>query len=150
MKVAVLVHTGKSIGAGPDELRTTLADAGVTDPAWFEVPKSKKAPKQAKRAVREGAELVFVWGGDGMVQRTADALAGSGIPLAIVPAGTANLLATNLGIPKDIAACVKIGLSLCFGCHGHPNVRGSPGSSYGDLAKTHRFCPFQPVYAITH
>ena len=54
---------------------------------------------------------MFVWGGDGMVQRTADALAGSGIPLAIVPAGTANLLATNLGIPKDIAACVKIGLN---------------------------------------
>jgi diacylglycerol kinase family enzyme len=46
-----------------------------------------------------------------MVQRAADALAGSGTPLAIVPAGTANLLATNLGIPSDIAECVKIGLS---------------------------------------
>ena len=111
MKVAVLVHTGKSLGAGPSELRTTLADAGVSDPLWFEVPKSKKAPKRAKRALREGAELVFVWGGDGMVQRTLDALAGSGVPVAIVPAGTANLLATNLGVPKDIAACVKIGLN---------------------------------------
>ncbi len=111
MKVAVLVHTGKSLGAGPSDLRLALADSGVTDPLWFEVPKSKKAPKCAKRALREGAELVFVWGGDGMVQRTLDALAGSGCPVAIVPAGTANLLATNLGIPKDIIACVKIGLS---------------------------------------
>jgi hypothetical protein len=38
-----------------------------------------------------------------------------------------------------------------FGCRGDPNVRGTPGSAYGDLAKTHRFCPFLPVfYAIIH
>ena len=45
---------------------------------------------------------MFVWGGDGMVQRCVDALAGSDIPIAILPAGTANLLATNLEIPTDI------------------------------------------------
>ena len=53
---------------------------------------------------------MFVWGGDGMVQRCIDALAGSDATLAIVPAGTANLLATNLGIPKDIDEAVEIGL----------------------------------------
>jgi YegS/Rv2252/BmrU family lipid kinase len=111
MKVAVVAHRGKSIDGGLAELRRVLVDAGIDDPIWFEVPKSRKAPKRARRAVRDGAELVFVWGGDGMVQRTADALAGSDTPLAIVPAGTANLLATNLGIPSDIAECVKIGLS---------------------------------------
>jgi diacylglycerol kinase (ATP) len=51
-----------------------------------------------------------VWGGDGTVQRCIDVLAGTGTPLAIVPAGTANLLATNLGIPDDIAAAVRTGL----------------------------------------
>jgi diacylglycerol kinase (ATP) len=111
MKVAVVAHRGKTVGGGLAELRQALTDAGVPDPIWFEVPKSKKAPKRVRQAVREGAELVVVWGGDGMVQRTADAVAGSGVPLAIVPAGTANLLATNLGIPSDIAECVKIGLS---------------------------------------
>ncbi len=48
-----------------------------------------------------------------MVQRTVDALARAGagdVPLAILPAGTANLLATNLGIPEDLAAAVEIGL----------------------------------------
>ena len=45
-----------------------------------------------------------MWGGDGMVQRCVDVLAGSEATLAIIPAGTANLLATNLGIPKDIEA----------------------------------------------
>jgi diacylglycerol kinase family enzyme len=45
-----------------------------------------------------------------MVQRCVDVLAGSSATLAIVPAGTANLFASNLGIPKDIAEAVEIGL----------------------------------------
>ena len=80
------------------------------DPYWSEVPKSKFAPERVERALGEGAELVFVWGGDGMVQRCVDVLAGSGATLAIVPAGTANLFASNLGIPQDIAEAVEIGL----------------------------------------
>jgi diacylglycerol kinase family enzyme len=111
MKVAVLAHCGKTTGGGLDELRRVLSDAGVHEPLWFEVSKSKKAPKRARRALRAGVDLVVVWGGDGMVQRTADALAGTGTPIAIVPAGTANLLASNLGIPTDIAGCVKVGLN---------------------------------------
>ena len=101
-RVAVVAHAGKSVGGGLVELRRVLEDAGVADPLWYEVPKSRKAPKQVKRALEEGAELVFAWGGDGTVQRCIDVLAGTGTPLAIVPAGTANLLATNLGIPDDI------------------------------------------------
>ena len=52
---------------------------------------------------------MIVWGGDGMVQRCVDVLAGTKATLAIIPAGTANLLATNLGIPKDLKAAVAIG-----------------------------------------
>ena len=54
--------------------------------------------------------MVFVWGGDGMVQRCVDALAGSEAAVAILPAGTANLLANNLEIPADLRAAVEIGL----------------------------------------
>lgn len=108
--VAVIAHTGKTIGGGLTELRSTLALEGVTDPLWYEIPKSRKAPKRAKLALEEGADLVMVWGGDGTVQRCVDALAGSGVPIAIIPAGTANLFASNLGIPKDIAKAVQIGL----------------------------------------
>jgi diacylglycerol kinase (ATP) len=108
--VAVIAHTGKSLGGGLNELRETLAAHGVSDPLWFEVPKSRKAPKAAQRAVSDGADLVFVWGGDGMVQRCIDTLAGTGATLAIVPAGTANLLASNLDIPKHIEDAVAIGL----------------------------------------
>jgi diacylglycerol kinase (ATP) len=108
--VAVVAHSGKTLGGGLGELRKILAQAGVTDPLWFEVPKSAKAPKRARQAVEEGADLVFVWGGDGMVQQCVDALASKSATIAIVPAGTANLLATNLGIPKDIEQAVEIGL----------------------------------------
>jgi len=110
MKVAVIAHAGKSFGGGLPELRRVLEAQGIEDPFWVEVPKSKKAPAQVKRALDEGAELVFAWGGDGMVQRCVDVLAGSNVGLAILPAGTANLFASNLGIPQDIEEAVAIGL----------------------------------------
>ena len=109
-KVAVVAHRNKSLGGGLPELRKLLAEHGIGDPLWYEVPKSRKAPKRVRRAVEAGAELVIVWGGDGMVQRSVDALAGSGVTLAIIPAGTANLLASSLGIKRDLAEAVRIGL----------------------------------------
>jgi diacylglycerol kinase (ATP) len=108
-KVAVIAHAAKSFAGGLPELRRELERQGVDDPLWIEVPKSKFAPKQVKRALDEGAELLFVWGGDGTVQRCIDTMVGSDTPLAILPAGTANLLATNLGIPQDIQQAVTIG-----------------------------------------
>jgi diacylglycerol kinase (ATP) len=111
VNVAVIAHAGKTLGGGLDELRRVLARAGVEAPDWREVPKSRKAPKQLRKAAESGAELVFVWGGDGMVQRCVDTLAGSPVTLAVIPAGTANLFASSLGIPSDIADAVRIGLS---------------------------------------
>jgi diacylglycerol kinase (ATP) len=110
VKVAVVAHSGKSLGGGLTELRRVLEDEGVGEPLWYEVPKSRKAPARIRRALDEGAELVFAWGGDGMVQRCVDVLAGSNVSLAIIPAGTANLFATNLRIPKDIREAVAVGL----------------------------------------
>jgi YegS/Rv2252/BmrU family lipid kinase len=98
------------MGGGLLELRRSLVSLGIDDLLWYEVPKSKKAPKRVKHAIKEGAELVFVWGGDGTVQRCMNVLADTEIPLAILPAGTANLLASNLGIPQDIDEAVAIGL----------------------------------------
>ena len=110
MKVAVVAHSGKTLGGGLLELRRLLEAEHVTDLFWAEVPKSRKAPAPVKRALDRGADLVFAWGGDGMVQRCVDVLAGSQADLAIIPAGTANLFATNLGIPKDIPQAVALGL----------------------------------------
>jgi diacylglycerol kinase (ATP) len=110
VKIAVVAHAEKTLGGGLLELRRLLADRGFRDPLWFEVPKAKKAPEQARRALEEGADLVFAWGGDGTVRRCIGEIAGSNACLAVIPAGTANLFATNLGIPKDIEKAVAIGL----------------------------------------
>jgi diacylglycerol kinase (ATP) len=109
-KVAVVAHAGKRLDGGLPELAKLLAAEGIADPLWYEVSKSRKAPKRARRALAHGAELVFVWGGDGTVQRCIDALAGTDAVLAILPAGTANLLATNLQVPAGLADAVQVGL----------------------------------------
>ncbi len=109
-KVAVVAHAGKTVGGGLPELRTELARRGVERPLWYEVPKSRKVPKRVQEALDAGAELVIAWGGDGTVQRCIDVMAGSDAKLAVVPAGTANLFASNLGIPSNIAEAVDIGL----------------------------------------
>jgi YegS/Rv2252/BmrU family lipid kinase len=108
--VAVVAHAGKSLGGGLVELRRVLVDHGIDHPAWFEVPKSRLAPDCVRDAIDGGADLLFVWGGDGMVQRCIDAVADAPIALAILPAGTGNLLARNLDIPIDLEAAVDIGL----------------------------------------
>ena len=124
-KVAVVAHSGKTFGGGLTELRDVLAQEGV-DVLWYEVPKSKRAPKAVRRALNKGAEVVLAWGGDGMQQRCIEVLAGTGVPLGILPAGTGNLLATNLEVPTTVAEAVAVALhgdrraldtGLCNGEH---------------------------------
>ena len=108
--VAVVAHSRKSLGGGLPELRRILAAEGITDPLWYEVNKSRHAPARARRAAAKGADVIFVWGGDGTVQRCIDAVAGTDTAVAILPAGTANLLAANLNVPNDLAEAVHVGL----------------------------------------
>jgi diacylglycerol kinase family enzyme len=108
--VAVVAHAGKSFGGGLGELREVLLAEGFPDPLWFEVAKSSQAPECAREAISQGADLLFVWGGDGTVQACIDALAGTSAVIAILPAGTANLLAVNMEIPTVILDAVRIGL----------------------------------------
>ena len=109
--VAVVAHKKKTLGGGLEELRQVLAERGYPDPLWYEVSKSSQAPERARQAVAEGADVLFVWGGDGTVQRCVDAVAGRAVDLAILPAGTANLLANNLHVPIDLSGAVDVGLS---------------------------------------
>jgi diacylglycerol kinase family enzyme len=66
-----------------------------------------------RRALAAGAGLVFAVGGDGTVRACAQALAGTPVPLAIVPRGTANLTARALGVPAGLGAALGVG----FGRH---------------------------------
>ncbi len=108
--IAVVAHQGKTLGGGLDELRRRLTDRDIEELFWYEVPKSRKAPKRVRKALAKDPDLLVVWGGDGMVQRALDVVARSGskVPVAIMPAGTGNLLAGNLGIPTDLEQAVRI------------------------------------------
>lgn len=108
--VAVIAHRKKSFGGGLPELRRLLAGHGFPEPIWYEVSKSRKAPGMARKAVENGADLLVLWGGDGTVQRCVDAVAGTPVSLAVMPAGTANLLANNLGIPADLPGALDVAL----------------------------------------
>lgn len=113
--LGVIAHSGKSLGDGLDSLRRMLAEASHAGSPWREVSKSKEAPKQLRRLLREGVDRVIVWGGDGTVRRCIDTIVeeGAQVDLAIMPAGTANLLAHGLGIPIDLDQALEVAL------HGH-------------------------------
>ena len=110
--IGVLVHKRKTLGEGPGELRRALADAGYSDPLWCGVDKSRQAPKQVRRLLDSGVERLLVWGGDGTVRRCIDTIVveDAKLEVAILPAGTANLLARALGIPQNVREAVDIAL----------------------------------------
>ena len=66
----------------------------------FVTERTGHARELAKAAVRRGVRLVLVWGGDGTVNEVASALAFDDVPLGLVPAGSGNGLATELGISR--------------------------------------------------
>ena len=131
--VGVIAHSAKTLGGGLAELRKTLSTYGIDDPMWREVMKSRFVPEQVEKLLKDGAELIFVWGGDGTVQRVIDAAAGAPVALAVMPAGTANLFATNLGIPHDLEEAVKIGLN---GARRQLDVGLINGEHFGVMAGT--------------
>jgi diacylglycerol kinase (ATP) len=131
--VAVIAHSRKKLGGGLVELRRVLAEAGFDDPAWYEVPKSKFAPDCVREAIDGGADLLFVWGGDGIVQRCIDAVGTAPVVIAILPAGTGNLLARNLEIPIDLEQAVEVGL---HGAHRTIDVGRVNGERFAVMAGT--------------
>jgi len=66
------------------------------------------AERFAREAVANGADIVAANGGDGTVMEVAQGLLGSPVPLAILPGGSANLMAVELGIPKDLEKAAGI------------------------------------------
>jgi YegS/Rv2252/BmrU family lipid kinase len=111
--IGVLVHEGKSLGKGPDELRRRLADNGHADALWSTVPKSKKAPAEVRKLIAAGVERLLVWGGDGTVRRCIDTVVAeeAKLEIAILPAGTANQLARAAGVPNDLEGALDVAVN---------------------------------------
>lgn len=92
-------------------LREGCRKAGWPDPVFLTTTRAEPGGPQARLALTEGADLVVAAGGDGTVREVAHVLAGTGTPLGILPIGTANLTALNLGIDtRRLGRAVKIAL----------------------------------------
>ena len=102
-KVAAVVFN--PIKVNQERLRAAVAAAqeaaGWGETIWFETSEEDPGERVARQALNRRVDVVMAAGGDGTVRAVASALRGSGIPLALVPSGTGNLLARNLGLNLD-------------------------------------------------
>lgn len=99
-----------------DELRSAAgpicAAFGWAEPTWLQTTSEDPGVGQAMKARKDGADLVLACGGDGTVRAVAEGLAGSEVPMGLVPLGTANLLARNLDLPmSNIEEAIAVALS---------------------------------------
>jgi diacylglycerol kinase family enzyme len=97
---AVVVVNGARAGRVPG------LPARVAHMAW--TTREDDGTELARQAVEDGADLVVAVGGDGTVRACAQALAGTDVRLAIVPAGSANLVARTLRLPRGPGAALAV------------------------------------------
>jgi YegS/Rv2252/BmrU family lipid kinase len=113
-RAAVVVNPSK-VDDDPATYRADLTDAlkraGWDEPLWLETTVDDPGASQAAEAIRQGVDVVLVHGGDGTVMWTVTGLAGSDIPLGLLPAGTGNLLARNLDLPQQLDDALDVALS---------------------------------------
>lgn len=89
-------------------INTVMQEAGIK---WevFVTHQAGDAIRFAEASVKQGIDALAVYGGDGTLMEAISGLMGSEIPLAILPGGSANFLATELGIPNDLKkACMLL------------------------------------------
>jgi diacylglycerol kinase (ATP) len=98
----------RGVGSGAlERARKVLASQGIeSEVAATDGPGS--APGLARQAVRDRRHIVIVCGGDGTLNEVVNGLAGSSVPLALLPAGTANVFAKELGLPWNIERAASL------------------------------------------
>jgi YegS/Rv2252/BmrU family lipid kinase len=130
MRAAVVVNPTKHADGARfrAEVTEAMTAHGWSDPLWLETTPDETGRGLAEAAVAEQVDVVLASGGDGTVTACAEGVAGSGVPLAVLPAGTGNLLARNLGLPLALDQALAVGLTgrdrrLDVGnVNGHPFV----------------------------
>ncbi len=112
-KLAVILNPIKVDDVGQFRLlvENLAKDSGFTSIVWWETTVEDTGHGMAHQAAVTGCDLVVAIGGDGTIRAVCEELAGTGIPVGIVPAGTGNLLARNLDIPLYLRSAVDVALN---------------------------------------
>jgi YegS/Rv2252/BmrU family lipid kinase len=107
--IRIIINPAAGIGESIlPVINLSMKEAGIKWEASI-THEAGEAIKFARAAIKEGIDTLAVYGGDGTVMEAISGLMGSEIPLAILPGGSANVLAKELGIPKDLKeACALI------------------------------------------
>ena len=97
------------------------------------------AAERARQAISEGCDTVLACGGDGTVHDVLQGLAGSCVGMGVIPMGTANALAHDLGVPLDPAAATRAALSarprrIAVGRVEFVDLEGHPATKYFAVA----------------
>ncbi|THG29900.1 diacylglycerol/lipid kinase family protein [Naasia lichenicola] len=111
--VAIVINPSKfdDPEATKAEVRDLVLSYGWGEPLWFETTKEDSGTAAAEEALTHSPDLVCAMGGDGTVRAVASVLRGGSVPYGILPSGTGNLLARNLGIPfNSLPDAVEIAL----------------------------------------
>ncbi|WZO99970.1 diacylglycerol kinase family lipid kinase [Isosphaeraceae bacterium EP7] len=88
----------------PEDVRRAIESHFQVAAEIFELVEGVDLAAAVKDAVARGRRPIIAAGGDGTVSAVADILAGTGVPLGILPLGTANVLARDLNLPLDLQA----------------------------------------------
>ena len=97
-RVAVVINPVKAeADAARDAIVIACRKGGFPDPVFFETEADDPGFSMTRRAMEKGFDLVLAAGGDGTVRSVAEVLTGHDTPLGLLPLGTGNLLARNLG-----------------------------------------------------
>ena len=112
-RTALIVNPTKvdDVEALHQQVAQRCAAHGVPAPDLLETTPDDAGEGMAREAVRQGATLVLAAGGDGTVQATCCGLHGTGVVLGLLPLGTGNLLARNLGLPLDLGDALEVALT---------------------------------------
>ena len=102
-QAAVVVHGGKidDHDARRRQIEVLCGRLGWRTPVWLETTAEDPGRSQTRSGLEGGAAVVIAFGGDGTARIVAEVLARTGVPMGLLPAGTGNLLARNLGIPPN-------------------------------------------------
>ena len=112
-RAAVVIHPGKhdDLDGFRTVVRKAMTELDWAEPLWLKTRPDDTGERLAREAVRSGVDLVLASGGDGTITACAGGVAGSGVPLGVLPCGTGNLLARNLSLPLSLDEALTVALT---------------------------------------